>query len=122
MQYHINRRCRQGFQLSAAYTYARSLGIANEDASQVSLARPLKAWHYAPLSQSQTHDLVVNYTWDIPKASRLWDNVVVRALFDGWQVSGENAFVSGEWDRLNIATTDNFDFTGGTGGTGANMP
>ena len=30
--------------------------------------------------------------------------------------------MSGEWDRLNISTTDNFDFTGGTGGTGANMP
>ena len=122
LQFQLNRRYSHGFQFSVAYTYARSLGIADEDESQVSTARPLDAWHYAPLSQSQTHDLVINYTWDIPKASKLWDNAVMRTLFDGWQVSGENAFVSGEWDRLNISTTDNFDFTGGTGGTGANMP
>ena len=30
--------------------------------------------------------------------------------------------MSGEWDRLVIATTDNFDFTGGTGGNGAALP
>jgi len=121
LQVQINRRYIHGLQFAVAYTYARSLGIADEDETNVSIARPLKAWHYAPLSQSQTHELVINYTWDIPKASRLWNNAVIRTLFDGWQLSGENAFVSGEWDRLNITTTDNFDFTGGTGGTGANI-
>jgi hypothetical protein len=121
LQVQINRRYIHGLQFAVAYTYSRSLGIADEDETNVSIARPLKAWHYAPLSQSQTHELVINYTWDIPKASKLWNNAVIRTLFDGWQLSGENAFVSGEWDRLNITTTDNFDFTGGTGGTGANI-
>jgi hypothetical protein len=118
LQVQINRRYIHGLQFAVAYTYSRSLGIADEDETNVSVARPLKAWHYAPLSQSQTHDLVINYTWDIPKASGLWNNAVIRALFDDWQVSGENAFVSGEWDRVNIATTDNFDFTGGSFGSG----
>ena len=61
---------------------------------------------------------MINYTWDLPKASALWDNVAFRAVFDNWQLSGENAFVSGDWVPINISTTDNFDFTGGDGGTG----
>jgi hypothetical protein len=40
---------------------------------------------------------------------------------DDWQLSGENAFVSGDWDRVILATTDNFDFTGGDGGSGGDI-
>jgi carboxypeptidase family protein/TonB-dependent receptor-like protein len=122
LQVQLNRRYIHGLQFAVAYTYARSLGLADEDESQVSISRPIRAWHYAPLQHNQTHELVVTYTWDVPKASKLWDNAFVRTLFDGWQLSGENALISGEWDRINIATTDNFDFTGGTGGQGAALP
>jgi hypothetical protein len=64
---------------------------------------------------------VVNYTWDLPRASNRWNNALVRAVLDNWQLSGENAFVSGDWAPVFLATTDNFDFTGGDGGTGANV-
>jgi hypothetical protein len=43
---------------------------------------------------------------------------VTRAVLDNWQLSGENAFVSGDWAEVSLSTTDNFDFTGGDGGTG----
>ena len=42
----------------------------------------------------------------------------LRAVLDNWQLSGENAFVSGDWSPVFLATTDNFDFTGGDGGAG----
>jgi hypothetical protein len=45
----------------------------------------------------------------------------MRGLLDGWQLSGENAFVSGEWAGITMSTTDGFDFTGGDGGTGAGL-
>jgi hypothetical protein len=64
---------------------------------------------------------VINYTWDLPKATTLWNHPVVRAAFDGWQLSGENAFVSGDWSPITISTTDNFNFTGGDGGTGGDI-
>jgi hypothetical protein len=36
---------------------------------------------------------------------------------DGWQLSGNTAFVSGDWSGVSFTTTDNFDFYGGgTGG------
>ena len=60
----------------------------------------------------------MNYTWDVPKASSLVNNGLVKLLFDGWQISGENAFVSGDWAPVTLTTTDNFDFTGGEMGQG----
>ena len=116
LQTQINRRYIDGLQFSIAYTWSKALGIADEDERTTSRVRPLKAWHYAPLQHNQEHALVINYTWDLPRASNLWDNGVVRLLLDDWQLSGENAFVSGDWSDVLLATTDNFDFTGGDGG------
>ena len=121
LQVQVNRRYIRGLQFSAAYTFGKTRGVADEDEGGVSIARPLDAWHYAPYSSSQAHNLVVNYTWDLPRASNRWNNALVRAVLDNWQLSGENAFVSGDWAPVFLATTDNFDFTGGDGGTGANV-
>jgi hypothetical protein len=117
LQVQLNRRYIRGFQFAVAYTFSKALGVADEDEAQVPLIRPLREWNYAPLSGTQTHNLVINYTWDIPKASRLLgDKMLVRFLFDNWQLSGENAFASGDWTPVFMTTVDSFDFTGGTGG------
>ena len=119
LQVQLNRRYIHGFQFAIAYTYAKALGVADEDEAQVSGARPLKGWHYAPLAGTQLHNLVINYTWDLPKASKLLGgNAIVKVLLDDWQLSGENAFASGDYAQVNMTTVDNFDFTGGTGGNG----
>src|SRR5262249_60482454 len=92
-----------------------------EDEGTLSAVRPVHAWNYAPYTSSQRHALVINYTWDLPKASGLWDHAIARGVLDGWQLSGENAFVSGDWSPVILATTDNFDFTGGDGGNGSDV-
>ena len=48
-------------------------------------------------TSTQWHNLVINYTWDVPNGSRMWDNALTRGLLDGWQLSGDTAFVSGDW-------------------------
>ena len=47
----------------------------------------------------------------------MWNNALTRGLLDGWQLSGDSAWVSGDWAGASTSTTDNFDFTGGDGGT-----
>jgi len=42
--------------------------------------------------------------------------VFTRAALDGWQLSGNTAFVSGDWAGVTFSTTDNFDFYGGGAG------
>jgi hypothetical protein len=118
LQVQINRRYIKGLQFSIAYTFSKSLGISNEDDQVVFPERDVRKFYYAPNSFSQTHNLVVNYTWDLPKASKLWRSGVVRALFDNWQLSGENAIVSGDWDQVILRRLDGADaeqFFGSTG-------
>ena len=52
------------------------------------------------------------------RRARRLDNLAGRLLLDGWQLSGENAFVTGDWADVILTTSDNFDFTGGDGGNG----
>ena len=59
--------------------------------------------------------LIINYAWDIPGRH----SGLTRALLDGWQLSGESDFVSGDWANVAMTTSDGFDFTGGEAGNGA---
>jgi hypothetical protein len=121
LQVQVNRRYIRGLQFAAAYTYGRTKGIVDEDEGTLSAVRPVHEWNYAPYTSSQQQALVINYTWDVPRGSGLWNHALMRGLFDGWQLSGENAFVSGDWAPVILATTDNFDFTGGDGGNGSDV-
>jgi hypothetical protein len=121
LQVQVNRRYIAGVQFGAAYTWGRAFGIGDDDPARISLARPINEWHYSIQPQNQDHSLVINYTWDIPNGSRLWNNAIARGVLDGWQLAGENAFVTGEWAGVTMSTTDGFDFTGGDGGTGGSL-
>ena len=121
LQVQVNRRYIRGLQFAVAYTFGKASGIADEDEAAISAVRPVDSWNWAPSASSQQHKLVSDYTWDLPRASALWDNMLVRAVLDDWQLSGENAFVSGDWSPVFLATTNNFDFTGGDGGTGGDV-
>ena len=116
LQVQVNRRYIKGLQFGAAYTYARAFGVGDDDPATVSILRPLQAWYYAPLASNQRHNLTINYTYDLPDLGKIWDHAAVHLLLDGWQLSGENAWVSGDWDDVTLSTTDGFDFTGGSEG------
>jgi hypothetical protein len=113
LQVQLNRRYIRGLQFAVAYT----LGKTVSDGTTFNPLRPGRAWNEAPDGGTQFSNLVLNYTWDVPNGSRLWNNLMTRGLLDGWQLSGDSAFVSGDWSGASTSTTDNFDFTGGDGGT-----
>jgi hypothetical protein len=105
-----------------AYTLAKTISLGpSNDPPSYNLLRPGKAWNESPYESTQLHNFIVNYTWDVPNGSKMWNNMLTRGLFDGWQVSGDTAVVSGDWAGVTISTTDNFDFTGGDGGTGTDV-
>jgi hypothetical protein len=117
LQVQVNRRYIHGLQFGAAYTYARAFGVGDDDPATVSLIRPLQQWYYGPIGTNQRHNLTVNYTYDLVRGTNLpWQNALARAALGDWQLSGENAWVSGDWDNIDLSTTDGFDFTGGSEG------
>jgi hypothetical protein len=116
LQVAANRRFTRGLQFGVAYTWSKAMDYADNDRDGVAAYRPLRIWNYGRAGFDQTHILVINYTWELPRASRLWENVVVKALFDNWQVSGITAFASGTPSGIGFTTVDNADIAGGGDG------
>jgi hypothetical protein len=118
LQVQLNRRYINGLQFAVAYTLAKTISLgSNADVPGYIPNRPGDAWNVSPYESTQLHNLVVNYTWDVPNGSHLWDNWFTRGALDGWQLSGDTAVVSGDWSGASTSTTDGFDFTGGDAGT-----
>jgi len=113
LQVAANRRFTRGLQFGLAYTYSRVKGTANVDGNEVATYFDDDVRDYDYLNYDQPHVLVLNYTWDLPKASRLWDNGAVRFLFDNWQVSGITTFASGIPREITFTTVDGQNITGG---------
>ena len=111
LQLQLNRRYIRGLQFGVVYTLAKGY-----DVRETSPYRTEEWFNRAPTQTTQLHNLIFNYTWDIPNGSRLWDNRITRGALDGWQVSGDTVFVSGDWSGVTFSTTDNFDFYGGGAG------
>jgi hypothetical protein len=105
LQVQLNRRYTRGFQFGVAYTYSKSFDYANDDSSDVSFPRPYKSFNYGPSDFDQTHILTVNYIYDIPKLSKRFNNGVVKAVFDGWQLSGTSSYATGRPKNLSVTFT-----------------
>jgi hypothetical protein len=85
----------------------------------VALYQNLRAWNYGPAGWDRRNNLVANYLWNLPKASRLWDNFATRGLLDNWQISGIASYVSGAPQSFSFKTNNNANITGG--GDGARL-
>jgi len=111
LQLAVNRRFTRGLQFGLAYTWSKTYDVGN-----VPTYQPLRDWTYGPAGDHQPHVLVINYTWELPRASRVWNTAVVRAALDGWQLAGVTAFASGYPFTPSFATTDGQDIWGGGDG------
>lgn len=105
LQVQVSRRYARGFLFGIAYTWHKTLDYANDDSSDVSFPRPYKQFNYGPADHDQSHIFTANYIWDIPGLGRRWDNRVVKALFDGWQLSGTTSLVTGRPKGVGVSYT-----------------
>jgi carboxypeptidase family protein len=115
LQVQLNRRYIKGLQFGIGYTWSKALGLGGND-NAYSINLEFLQHEYAPLQHNQTHNFVTNFTYDVPKASKLANVAPVRFLFDNWQLSGEYVWASGDWAGISMSNTPSFDFTGGTVG------
>ena len=113
LQVQVSRRYTKSFLFGVAYTYAKTLDYANDDSSDVSFPRPYKDFNYGPADHDQNHIFTANYIWDVPGLGRLWNNGAVKAIFDGWQLSGTTSLVSGRPKTFGNNTGFNWSYSGG---------
>ncbi len=117
LQVQVNRRYTHGFQYGIAYTWSKTFDYANDDSSDVFNGRPYRAFNYGPADFDQPHIFTINYIWDLPGLSRLWEKGFVKALFDGWQISGTTSYASGKPKVFGTGTGLNWTFAGTAGAT-----
>jgi hypothetical protein len=119
LQVQANRRFVGGLQFGVAYTLSRSRDFTSNNETgtgvnmQIATYQDPNVWNYGLSAFDQTHMAVINYTWDLPKASTHWNNALTRALLDNWQISGLSTFGSGVPVYVTFTTVDGADITGG---------
>jgi hypothetical protein len=113
----INRRYNSGLQFGFSYTFSKFM-----DYTGIPIYRPLRTWSYGFDGSDQTHNAVLNLTYDLPKASRLaHDNRVIKFVFDNWTLAGIAQWVSGTPAAISFSTVQGTDLTGGGDGQRVNV-
>ncbi len=116
LQVQLNRRFSKGIQFGAAWTWSKAMNYADTDGSTVAVFMPIRVWNYGKAGYDRTQNLVINYTWELPKLSQVVNHGAVRAVFDNWQLGGILSFVSGSPLGIGLGTVDTTDITGGGDG------
>lgn len=117
LQTSVNRRFTKGLQFGVAYTFSKVLTTQAVVNGGVATFQDRRFWNYGLANFDRTHDFVAHWTANIPKASRLWNNPVLKAVADNWEWSGIAEFISGAPYSVAMSGTPNL--TGG--GDGANV-
>jgi hypothetical protein len=113
----INRKFASGLRMGVTYTLSKYL-----DYSGIPAYNNLRAWSYGYNGGDQRNNVVFNFSYDVPNLSKHWrDNAFVRALGDGWSISGVSQFVSGTPASISFSTVSGADVTGGGDGQRVNV-
>jgi hypothetical protein len=112
LQVQVTRRFTDGIGFGVNYTWSKALDYGDATTSTVAQFAPLRAYSYGLAGYDRDHALKINWLWSIPRASRLWNNPVIRATFDDWQLSGIGTLVRGTPMGISL-NTGGFDVTGG---------
>jgi hypothetical protein len=116
LQLSVNRRWSRGLQYGAAYTRAKTLGLANSDTVTISPYFAPRRWNYGPLEFDRPHVLVLHYIYDLPKVGSRLQLRPARWVLNDWQIAGITSFISGTPFTPTFSTADGADITGSSEG------
>jgi hypothetical protein len=118
LQVQANRRFSRGLQFGTAWTWSKTMDWTNETGgTRWAQFAPRREWNYGKSATiDRTHIVALNWLWEVPGASRLWDNGFTRVVLDNWQISGILTLQSGAPLPIGLTTVDNADLTGGGDG------
>jgi hypothetical protein len=129
LQVTANKRFSRGVQFGVSFTHSKALGYAEGDSTSTSgvpsgsnaVARYLdrKIWNYGLMSYDRPNLLTFNFLWDVPKLGRVVPNPVVKAIFDGWQLSDITTFAPGSPLTISMTTNPTVNFFGSGEGDGS---
>jgi len=127
LQVQARRSMARNLQFSAAWTWSKAMDYIDSEGTNASsqpgsnngvsgLISP-KIWNYGKAGFDRTHILKLSWIYNVPKASRAWNNVFVKKALDDWQLSGINTFMSGAPNFVSLSWSGTApDITGSSDG------
>lgn len=116
LQSQINKRFSKGLQFGVSWTWSKAMTIVNGNGDAVNPYLNYRMRNYGRASFDRTHNFVFNYLYDIPKLSRITgNNIVVKSVFDNWQLSGLTTFTSGAPLGIGYSLVSGADVVGSSG-------
>ena len=119
LQASANRQFARGLQFGATWTWSKAMNYADTVSAAISTLVNPRVWNYGRAGFDRTHVMKINWNWNLPNASRLADNRLVRWTLDGWQSSGIATFQSGGPSGISVSVTTAADITGSPTDTAA---
>ncbi len=116
MQTQLNKRFSRGLQFGVAWTWSKAMTIVNGNNDAVNPYLNYRMRQYGRASFDRTHNFVLNYLYDIPALSKLTaNNIVMKSVFDNWQLSGVTTFTSGAPLGIGYSLVNAVDLVGASG-------
>jgi hypothetical protein len=109
-----NKRLSHGLAYGVTYTFSKGMGTT----AYTPVVADNERWNYGRLGSDRTHNLQVNYNYDIPGVAKHFGVKGLGLITDSWSLSGITSFQSGApYNPACILTSGSAAVTGGYTGT-----
>jgi hypothetical protein len=115
LQTQLNKRFSRGLQFGLSWTWSKTMNVVNGNNDAVNPFLDFRMRNYGKGNFDRTHNFVLNYTYNVPKLSQVWNNPLTRWVFDNWDVAGITSFISGSPLGIGYSLVQAVDLTGGGG-------
>ena len=119
LQTSVNRRFTKNLQFGVSYTWSKTMSYVDTSstgtAGAIARYQDPRWWNYGLANIDRTHNLVFHWLYKLPNASHLWNNPVLKAVADNWELSGISEYVSGSPQSVTMSTGA-LNLTGGGDG------
>jgi hypothetical protein len=102
LQVLLSRRFTRGLLFSGAWTFSKAMDYADDETQFISNLQDPRLFNYGRAGFDHTHIVKGSFTWDVPRASRLWNSGFSRKVLDDWQFSGIYTFLTGSPQAITV--------------------
>jgi hypothetical protein len=115
LQTQVNKRFSKGLQFGLSWTWSKSMNLVNGNNDAINPFLNYRVRNYGKGNFDRTHNFVLNYIYSLPRLSQVWNNGVVKWVFDNWDFAGVTTFTSGAPLGIGYTLVSGADITGGGG-------
>ena len=115
LQVQVSKRFSKDLTFHVSYNWSKALSLNNGNGDAVNPVLDYRMRNYGSGSFDRRHVMTIDYVYNLPQASKKWDNKFSKIALDGWQISGVNTHQVGAPSGIGYALSYSADLTGGTG-------